>query len=112
MRTAGANPATPDRIRKGPKERKKEMIQYAVVLKRYENSSRPDVIVYRDEDREKAISEMQKYVKANGFTVHDKDGIFTIKTITLEAKEPIAGSPILSVMPYHELFDHLGNRLK
>lgn len=87
------------------------MIEYAVVLKRYEGSSRPDVIVYRDEDREKAISEMQKYVKTNGFTVHDKDGTFTIKTITLEEKEPIVGSPILSVIPYHKIFDHLGNRI-
>ena len=88
------------------------MIPYSVILKRYEGSSRPDVIVYRDEDREKAISEMQKYVKANGFTVHDKDGIFTIKTITLEAKEPIAGSPIVSEIPYHKLFDYLGNRIQ
>ncbi len=87
------------------------MIQYSVVLKRYEGTSRSDVIVYRDEDREKAISEMQKYVKTNGFTVHDKDGTFTIKTITLVAKEPIAGSPILSEIPYHKLFDHLGNRI-
>lgn len=55
---------------------------------------------------------MQKYVKANGFTVHDKDGIFTIKTITLEAKEPIVGSPIVSEIHYHEIFDHLGNRIQ
>lgn len=88
-----------------------EMIQYSVILKRYEGSSRPDVIIFRDEDREKAISEMKKYVKANGFTVYDRDGRFTIKTVVLEKKEPIVGSPVLSLIPYHKLFDHLDNRL-
>ncbi len=86
------------------------MVEYSVILKRYDGSSRPDVVVFRDEDREKAISEMAKYDRKNGFTVQDHDGRFTIKTIILEAKEPIAGAPVLSSIPYHELFDHLGNR--
>ena len=88
------------------------MVEYSVVLKRFEGSSRPDVIVFRDEDREKAISEMRKYVVQNGFTVYDNDGRFTIKTIILEEKEPIAGSPVLSSIPYHKLFDHLDRRIK
>lgn len=87
------------------------MVQYSVILKRYEGSSRPDVIIFQDEDREKAISEMKKYVKANGFTVYDRDGRFTIKTVVLEEKEPIVGSPVLSIIPYHKLFDHLDNRI-
>ena len=87
------------------------MIEYSVVLKRFEGSTRPDVVVFRDEDREKAISEMRKYAVENGFTVYDKDGRFTIKTIALEEKEPIVGAPLLSSIPYHKLFDHLDNRL-
>lgn len=87
------------------------MVEYSVILKRYEGSRRPDVVIFRDEDREKAIAEMKKYDSKYGFTVQDKDGRFTIKTIVLEEKEPIAGAPILSSIPYHKLFDHLGNRI-
>ena len=83
------------------------MIEYSVILKRYESSSRPDVVIFRDEDREKAISEMRKYVQKNGFSVYDQDGRFTIKTVVLEEKEPVVGSPVLSLIPYHKLFDHL-----
>lgn len=86
------------------------MVEYSVILKRYDGSSRPDVVIFRDEDREKAIAEMAKYDRKYGFTVQDRDGRFTIKTIILESKEPIAGAPVLSSMMYHELFDHLGNR--
>lgn len=87
------------------------MVEYSVILKRYEGSSRPDVVVFRDENREKAIAEMRKYDQKYGFSVQDKDGRFSIKTILLEEKEPIAGAPILSSIPYHKLFDHLGNRI-
>lgn len=87
------------------------MIEYSVILKRHEGSSRPDVVIFRDEDRKKAISEMRKYVQKNGFSVYDQDGRFTIKTVVLEEKEPIAGSPVLSLIPYHKLFDHLDNRI-
>lgn len=86
------------------------MIEFSVVLKRHEGSSRSDVIIFRDEDREKAISEMKKYVKENGFTVRDRDGRYTISTVALVEKEPIAGSPVLSITPYHKLFDNFGNR--
>jgi len=86
------------------------LVEYSVILKRHKGSSRPDVIVFRDEDREKAIAEMRKYAQKNGFTVQDRDGRFTIATIVLEEKEPIVGAPVLSTIPYHELFDHLGNR--
>ena len=86
------------------------MIEYSVVLKRFPGSTRPDVCIFRDEDREKAIREMAKYDKKYGFSIQDHDGRFTIATIMLVEKEPIAGSPVISVMKYHELFDHLGNR--
>lgn len=88
------------------------MVEYSVFLKRHNGSTRPDVCIFRDEDREKAIAEMRRYANANGFTVQDSDGRFTIATILLVEKEPIYGAPIISSSPYHELFDHLGNRRK
>ncbi len=86
------------------------MIEYSVILKRYPGSSRPNVVVFRDEDREKALKVMEQYDRKNGFTVQDPDGRFTIETILLVEREPITGAPILSSTPYHELFDHLGRR--
>lgn len=35
-----------------------------------------------------------------------------IATILLVEKEPIAGAPVLSATPWHELFDCYGNRIK
>lgn len=86
------------------------MVEYSVILKRFQGSSRPDVCIFRDEDREKAIREMARYARENGFTVKDRDGTFTIATIQLVEKEPIAGAPEISRKSWHELFDHLGNR--
>ena len=81
------------------------MVEYSVILKRYKGSARPDVCVFRDEDRNKALREMQKYRQKNGFSVHDKDGWFTIADIVLIEQEPIAGAPIISETPYRELFE-------
>ena len=88
------------------------MVEYSVVLKRFEGSSRPDVCVFRDDDRETAIREMQKYCKKNGFSVYDSDGHFTIANILLVEKEPIVGAPVLSATPYCDLFDIYDNRKK
>lgn len=86
------------------------MIEYSVILKRFPGSTRPDVCIFRDEDREKAIREMLKYDKKNGFSIYDSDGHFTIANIVLVEKEPIVGKPVLSVTPFCELFDCCGNR--
>ena len=86
------------------------MIEYSVILKRHPGSSRPDVCIFRDEDREKAIAEMLKYARTEGFSVQDKDGRYTISTIELVAREPIYGAPVISRQAYHEIFDHLGRR--
>lgn len=86
------------------------MVEYEVILKRYEGSSRPDVCVFRDENRELAIREMGKYVNKYGFTVVDRDGRFTIAGVHLIEKEPIAGSPIISEVNYYDIFDIYGNR--
>lgn len=88
------------------------MIEYSVILKRFPGSSRPDVCIFRDEDREAAIREMRSYVKQNGFTIHDPDGHFTIAGVHLVEKEPIVGSPVLSITHYHDLFDECDNRRK
>ncbi len=86
------------------------MVEYAVMLERYKGSTRPDVCIFRDEDREKAIREMRKYCVMYGFSVQDQDGRFTIANIALVEKEPIAGAPIISKMSYSELFDELDRR--
>ena len=88
------------------------MVEYSVILKRFPGSSRPDVCIFRDEDREAAIREMQKYVKKNGFSVQDTDGRFTVSGVELVEKEPIAGAPIINVTTYIELFDIYDNRRK
>jgi len=81
------------------------MIEYSVILKRFPGSYKPDVCIIRDEDREVAIKEMHKYSKQHGFSVKDEDGTHTIANIVLIEKEPIAGSPIISIKEYRELFD-------
>lgn len=80
------------------------MVEYWVILKRHRGSTRPDVCLFRDEDRNVALREMRRYCRANGFTVQDKDGRFTIADIQLVEQEPIAGAPVISVKSYHELF--------
>lgn len=81
------------------------MIEYSVILKRYQGSSKPDVCIFRDEDRDAAIRAMRDYSKKNGFTVQDPDGKHTIMDIQLVEKEPIYGAPIISTMSYCEIFD-------
>ena len=86
------------------------MVEYHVILKRFRGSSRPDVCIFRDDDRETAIREMRNYSKKYGFTIEDRDGRYTIADIMLIEKEPIVGAPILSEMHYCELFDCCDNR--
>lgn len=88
------------------------MIEYSVMLKRWPGSSRPDVCIFRDEDREKAISEMRHYVKTNGFSVQDPDGRFTISSVLLVEKEPIVGAPVLSETAYFQIFNEYDERRK
>lgn len=80
------------------------MVEYSVILKRHKGYTRPDVCIFRDEDKSKAIKEMRRYCQKNGFSIHEKDGWFTILDIVIEEKEPIVGAPVLSVTSYHELF--------
>ena len=80
------------------------MVEYAVMLKRHKGSTRPDACLCREENRDVAIRMMQKYVKENGFTIHDRDGWFTLAGVVLVEQEPIVGAPVLSVMTYHDIF--------
>lgn len=88
------------------------MVEYSVVLRRHKGSSRPDVYIFSNYDRETAIMEMRRYVVKNGFTVYDHDGRFTVADVVLIEKEPIVGAPILSETPYIKLFDVYDNRRK
>lgn len=81
------------------------MIEYYVILKRHPGSGRPDVCIFRDESREASLWEMRRYCKADGFTVRDIDGRFTIADIVLVEKEPVVDAPIISETPYIALFD-------
>ncbi|MEG1459724.1 MAG: hypothetical protein RSJ40_10515 [Acetivibrio sp.] len=58
------------------------MKYYDVILVR--NCSRPDVCVFYDEDREKAIKEMGKYVEKHGFPLMIKMGLFLFRMWFLE----------------------------
>lgn len=81
---------------------------YDVIAKRYNENSRPDVILFYDEDRETAIKFMRDYKKKNGFTIYEKDGWFTIKNIIL--RERYSNGEEISRKSYIELFDIFGNR--
>ena len=88
------------------------MVEYAVMLRRFPGSNKPDVCIFRDEDMDKAVDAMIRYDREHGFTVKDPDGTHTIATIQLVEKEPVAGAPVLSAKSWHELFDENGNRRK
>ena len=81
------------------------MVEYQVMLKRHQGSSRPDVCIFRDENRDAALRAMRNYGKTYGFCVADPDGRHTIADIVLIEKEPIHGAPVLSTRSYWELFD-------
>lgn len=85
-------------------------IIYDVVAKRHRPSSRPDVVLFYDEDRETAIEFMRDYGRKNGFTIEDKEGRFTIADIILRERE--ATGKLISETSYIKIFDGLGNRRK
>lgn len=86
------------------------MVAYSVILKRHQGSTRPDVCIFQDEDREAAIRAMRDYCIKNGFSIYDSDGHYTIADIELVEKEPIVGKPVLSVKHYIDIFDECNNR--
>lgn len=59
------------------------------------------ICIFYDEDRRKALREMQKYVKRNGFVTPDKK--YTVADVVLRKRESTGA--LLSITPYHNLFD-------
>lgn len=64
------------------------------------------ICIFYDEDREKALAEMNKYVKRYGFVTPDRK--YTVKDVVLR-KRTYTGEEI-SRIPYIEIFDGLDRR--
>ena len=84
------------------------MTYFKVILKR--PFPLQSVCIFYDEDKSKALKEMQKYVKQNGFTVSVGRDRFTIPDVILQEQE-LTGK-ILSETSYCELFDINGKAIK
>ena len=82
-------------------------IIYDVLLKQHYNpvtgySGKPKyTCVFYDEDRNKALAEMRKYVKNRGFAT--PDGKFTVADVVLRERE--ATGKEIRITPYYKLFD-------
>lgn len=83
------------------------MIEYEVTAKRHDGSKRGDMTLYIDEDRDKAIEWMGKYVRKYGFTLDDYDrGNISVADLLLKEQTLENGkTKVLSVTPYCEIFD-------
>ena len=57
--------------------------------------------IFYDESRNKALKEMQKYVKGHGFITPDKK--FTVADVVLRERESTGEE--ISITSYHKLFD-------
>ena len=66
------------------------------------------ICIFYDEDRNKALKEMQKYVDSHGFTTPDKK--FTIENVVLRERE--ATGKVIGITPYCELFNTVTGKLK
>lgn len=85
-------------------------IIYEAILKRHNGSDRPDVCIFYDEDKELVIRKIADYDRKNGFTITEKDGLFSIADIVLRKKK-LTGE-VLSETPYHEIFDTVTGKRK
>lgn len=64
--------------------------------------------IFYDEERNKALKEMQKYVDSNGFTT--PDGKFTLENVVLRERK--STGEVISITPYCELFNTTTGKLK
>ena len=85
------------------------MMIYDVIAVRYKPNNRPDVVLFYDENREMALKYMRKYVKSNGFSIENKDRMFSVANIVL--RERTSTGEEIGRQSYRELFDILGKRL-
>ena len=76
---------------------------YDFVLKRHRGSSRKDVCVFYDEDKELVVKKMGEYVKKNGFTITEKDRRFTIADVILRERKPTG--EVIGETSYIEIFN-------
>lgn len=76
---------------------------YDVILKRHNGSSRPDVCIFYDEDKELAIAAMADYDRKNGFSITEKDGRFSIADIILRERK--STGEVINETSYHKIFD-------
>ncbi len=65
------------------------------------------ICIFYDEDKNRALKEMQKYVKKNGFVTPDRQ--FTVEDVVLRERE--ATGEVISITPYHKLFDTITDEL-
>lgn len=65
------------------------------------------ICIFYDEDRKKALKEMQKYVKQNGFVTPDKKQ--TVADVVSRERE--ATGKTISIIPYHKLFNTITDEL-
>ncbi len=65
------------------------------------------ICIFYDEDRKKALKEMQKYVKRQGFTTPDRK--YTIADVVL--RERTATGKVISITPHCKLFDTVTDEL-
>lgn len=84
---------------------------YDVILKRHNGSSRPDVCIFYDEDKELAVAAMADYNRKNGFSITEKGGRLSIADIVLRERK--ATGEVISETPYREIFDTVtGKRIE
>lgn len=84
-------------------------IIYDVIAKRHEGSSRSDVVLFYDEDKNLAISKMAEYVKKNGFSLTEKDGRFSIADVILRERK--STGEVISEIPYYKIFNTVTGKL-
>lgn len=65
------------------------------------------ICIFYDENKNKALKEMQKYVKHNGFVTPDKKQ--TVADVVLRERESTGN--VLKITPYCELFNPITDEL-
>lgn len=65
------------------------------------------ICIFYDEDKNRALKEMRKYVKKNGFVTPDRQ--FTVEDVVLRERE--ATGEVISITPYHKLFNVVTDEL-
>ena len=65
------------------------------------------ICIFYDEDKNRALKEMRKDVKKNCFVTPDRQ--FTVEDVVLRERE--ATGEVISITPYHKLFDTITDEL-